>query len=341
MTTTDSPIPHDITLLARQRADARRDRQWAEADRLREAIEAAGWTIVDRGGGFRLSPGHPEDWVADGVTRYGWSGAVPSRLAEPDAGEATASCCSRPPTPRPWWAASRRWSATFRPCPWSSSWTAGGRALRAATAARSPSRRAAAPLPQSSWSGCAAVRGLGACLNAGLRRATGAVVIVLDPRQDLAGDIVEPLARALDDAAVGVAGAFPLAAGDVRRFRPVTGAAATGRQEADAVDLGCLAFRRADGAERGPLEERFHGSRALAAWWSLVLRDEGDDRPPRRAVAVGLPLGAAVAGTEAAAPDEGRLERRDAYRLLDRFGLRPDLLAAPDQDRQPWKRKRP
>ena len=51
-----------------------------------------------------------------------------------------------------------------------------------------------------------------------------------------------------------------------------------------------MAFRRADAADRGPLDERFRFYRNLDIWWSLVLRDEGEGEPPRRAVAVdGLP----------------------------------------------------
>ena len=47
-----------------------------------------------------------------------------------------------------------------------------------------------------------------------------------------------------------------------------------------------MAFRRADAAARGPLDERFRFYRNLDIWWSLVLRDEGEGSPPRRAVAV-------------------------------------------------------
>ena len=39
-----------------------------------------------------------------------------------------------------------------------------------------------------------------------------------------------------------------------------------------------MAFRRADAAARGPLDERFRFYRNLDIWWSLVLRDEGEDR---------------------------------------------------------------
>src|SRR5581483_9469685 len=46
--------PDEVVELARRRHGARAEREWAEADRLREAIEAAGWEVRDAGDGFRL-----------------------------------------------------------------------------------------------------------------------------------------------------------------------------------------------------------------------------------------------------------------------------------------------
>ena len=44
-----------------------------------------------------------------------------------------------------------------------------------------------------------------------------------------------------------------------------------------AIEGYAMAFRRADAAERGPLDEHFRFYRNLDIWWSLVLRDEGED----------------------------------------------------------------
>ena len=60
-------IPDDVLSAAHARARAREARDWPEADRLRDEIEAAGWKIVDRGTDFALSPAAPPD-VAE-VTR--------------------------------------------------------------------------------------------------------------------------------------------------------------------------------------------------------------------------------------------------------------------------------
>jgi hypothetical protein len=138
---------------------------------------------------------------------------------------------------------------------------------------------------------------------------------------------VTPLAGALEDATVAVAGGWGIVSGDLRHFHEVP----TG--DADAIEGYCQAFRRADAATRGPLDDRFRFYRNLDIWWSLVLRDEGEDVPPRRAVALpDLPLiRHEHRGYASLSADErDRLSRRNFYRILDRFGHRTDLLQAPD-----------
>jgi hypothetical protein len=49
-------VPHEIVRLAEQRAEARRQRDFAAADRLRDEIVAAGWQVLDRPDGFELVP---------------------------------------------------------------------------------------------------------------------------------------------------------------------------------------------------------------------------------------------------------------------------------------------
>jgi len=47
-------IPEPIAALAAARAAARKSRQWAEADRLRAELQAAGWEMEDRSDGYAL-----------------------------------------------------------------------------------------------------------------------------------------------------------------------------------------------------------------------------------------------------------------------------------------------
>ena len=161
-----------------------------------------------------------------------------------------------------------------------------------------------------------------AAINAGIRRATGAMVILLDASVEVTGDIVEPLAAPLRDPGVGVAGPWGFISDDLRHFEDAPSG------DVDAIGGYCQAFRRMDYVERGPLDERFVFYRNLDIWWSLVLRDEGEDAPPRRAVAVDLPATRHEHRGWTSLPDaqRDRLSKRNFYRVLDRFGARRDLL---------------
>ena len=48
--------PADVVELAEQRQAARAAKDFAESDRLRDAIAAAGWEVRDVAGGFQLVP---------------------------------------------------------------------------------------------------------------------------------------------------------------------------------------------------------------------------------------------------------------------------------------------
>jgi cysteinyl-tRNA synthetase len=165
--------------------------------------------------------------------------------------------------------------------------------------------------------------GHAAALNAGIRRARGSVVIVLDTSVEPTGDIVTPLVDVLADPTVGVAGGWGIVSADLRRFSDAPAG------DVDAIEGYVLAFRRDDTVARGPLDERFRFYRNLDIWWSLVLRDQGPDEPPRRAVSVELP---AIrhehrGWTSLPAQERDRLSKRNFYRVIDRFGSRRDLIS--------------
>ena len=48
-------VPADVRALADERAAARKAKNWAESDRLRDAIAALGWAVKDTREGQRLS----------------------------------------------------------------------------------------------------------------------------------------------------------------------------------------------------------------------------------------------------------------------------------------------
>ena len=50
----EEAIPADVRALAEARLAARNVRDWAESDRLRDALKAAGWDVEDRKGAYTL-----------------------------------------------------------------------------------------------------------------------------------------------------------------------------------------------------------------------------------------------------------------------------------------------
>jgi hypothetical protein len=198
--------------------------------------------------------------------------------------------------------------------------------------------------------------GFAAALNIGLRRATGEIVLLADGSAWPTGDALTPLAAALSDPAVAAVGGFGLISPNQGPLRPNAlersdGPPAT--HDVAALEAGWLAFRQSDYRELGPLDERFVTPAWLDVWWTLRLRvgaepeavsndeDEAGDRktaeppgakealanslePPaaRRAVRLELPLAREEVPWP---PDRSRLNRRNMYRVLDRFGWRSDL----------------
>jgi hypothetical protein len=305
-------VPDEILTLAHERSAARAARRWDEADRLRAEIEAAGWKVVDRGTDFALEPAHPPTIEDAGVVLYGSAAAVPSRFDEPDTGLATVVLV-----------------ATDWPDDLARTLDALGAHAPAGTSvvvvADGPSDEQASALPDDR-DDLEVVRtserlGTGAAWNIGLRRAIGPVVVILDTSVEPTGDVVTPLVAALADPGVGVAGGFGIASADLRRFADAPPG------EVTAIEGYAIAFRRADAAARGPIDERFRFYRNLDIWWSLVLRDEGEGSPPRRAVAVPIPATRHEHRGWTSLPDEerDRLSKRNFYRIIDRFGPRRDL----------------
>lgn len=311
-------IPDDVLSAAHARAAARRERDWVEADRIRAVIEAAGWTIADRGTDFALTPASPPDVEDERGMRYGSSASVPSRLDEPAAGLATVVLIA---TDQP--ADIERAIAGFL--------GHGPDGLGIVVVGGGPSPDQDAALDALAAGGEARLEiirtaerlGQAAALNVGIRRAAAPVVVVVDPSVEPTGDVVTPLVRALDDPTVAITGGWGIVSDDLRRFEDAPAG------DADAIEGYLQAFRRSDYAERGPLDERFRFYRNLDIWWSLVLRDGGEDKPPRRAVALAdLPaLRHEHRGwTSLPEAERDRLSKRNFYRVLDRFGWREDLL---------------
>ncbi len=306
-------IPEEILTAAHERSAARADRNWAEADRIRAEIEAAGWKVIDRGTDFALQPARPPTVAEGDGVRYGASLDVPARFAEAPVGVATVVLVATD-----WPDDLARALAGIR--------TGAPDGTSVVVVADGPTPEQDAVLPADAADGLEVVRtsqrlGAAAAINVGIRRSGGPIVIVLDTSVEPTGDVVTPLVRALDDSTVGVAGGFGIVSRDLRSFEDAPAGDVT------AVEGYAIAFRRADAAARGPLDERFRFYRNLDIWWSLVLRDEGREATPRRAVAVEIPAIRHEHRGWSSLPDaeRDRLSKRNFYRIIDRFGHRRDL----------------
>ena len=322
---------------------------------MKAEIEAAGWRVVDRGSRTSVSPAAPASVEVDGEVRYGAASAVPSLLEAPaTTGWAVVIVASEQPD-----RVSRLLTGlrSFAPAGTQVVIVANDPSDAQATAL-APGAADVEPVGGKAPEVLRTSTRLGyaAALNIGLRRVTGEFVLLADASARPTGDAISPLAATLTDSNVAAAGGFGLYSEDDGPLRPNAltrepGAAGDGATAgATALEGAWLAFRRSDYIALGPLDERFVTPSWLDVWWTLRLRageepegaeyvesaaagdpelDTPSDAsheipmpPPRRAVRVDLPLERDEIPWP---PDRARLNRRNMYRILDRFGWREDL----------------
>jgi hypothetical protein len=320
--------PADIEALASDRASARAARDFARADELKASIEAAGWKVVDDGPRYTLTPAHPPDLLADGRVVYGSANSVPSRLGDPTRGLASAIVLVGDRL--------EETLSTVRAIAASTGSdvdvvlvVADGAVARAAImdglaeATGSPAvdvgggdEQASGRLVEVLWTGDS--MSLGGSLEAGVRRASGAIVALIEAGAVLEGDPVSAIEEALGDPTVAVVGSEGLASADLHRFErsapegPVTALGPT-----------IVALRRADAGRIEGVDPRLTSYAGVIAWVSLALREAGASGEVRRAVALDLPVRARpIEGGD----ERGALvQRRDRYRIAARFGEDPEL----------------
>jgi hypothetical protein len=366
---TDSPSPAgppaEITHLVRERTEARARRDWQKADELKAQIEAAGWRVVDHRGRSSVSLAAPSSVDVDGELRYGSGSAVPSLIDLPATATWTVVMVASEQPER----VSGLLDALRAHAPAGTQVVVVANdpsdAQVAALGPDAPDRAQIGGLAPEVLRTSTRL-GYAAALNIGLRRSAGELVLVTDTTARPTGDALGPLAAALADPAVAAAGAFGLESVEAGPLRPnalrrlEAGATSEATSEATALEAGWLAFRRSDYRDLGPLDEHFVTPSWLDVWWTLRLRagvepegaeyvepaeraadDDGESvapaaeessvefPAPRRAVRIALP----IEHEEVAwPPDRSRLNRRNMYRVLDRFGWREDLTAAGSAD---------
>ena len=289
----------EVRALAEERQAARAARDFGRADALRDRIAELGYRVVDAPGGWSLEPLEAETPSARREARE-----VESVLDEPATVDASVHWLVEG-----WPEDVVRALRGFRE-------HAGLRSVQCVVAdltETDPGVYGAAtevlPLP--------AGTGWGAARNASLRRSRGRIVVVADGSVEPTGDVVGPLAAALEDPTVGVCGPFGISTADLREFHESPG------PEVDAIEGYLMAFRRDAVRDVGLFDEKFRWYRTADIELSFRLKDAG-----LRAVVVDVP----VVKHEhrmwhATAPEErDRLSKRNFYRFLERFRGRTDLL---------------
>ncbi len=153
-----------------------------------------------------------------------------------------------------------------------------------------------------------------------LKQCRGRNVFLLDTSAEVTGDIFASLQKTLSDDTVGLTGPFGLITQDLRQFDEV----ADKRQDVDAMQGYCFAFRRSLLREVGMMRETFRFYRNLDIEYSFHFKDKG-----YKIVAdPSLPVTRHEHRVWTALSEEERdkLSTKNFSRFLDRWGQRYDLL---------------
>ncbi|MDH4112040.1 MAG: glycosyltransferase [Actinomycetota bacterium] len=305
------PTP-DVTALADARARARAERDFTAADALRDELSAAGWAVIDEPGGtWRLVPVPDEAETGEGPLA---PHDVPSVLADPATDDVSAHWVSEG-----WPDDVARAIASFRA-------HEGDRRVRYVVAdvtgadptTFGPDVEVVSLVEGTGWAAAA---------NAGLRRATGRIVLVMDGSIEASGDVFGPLERSLADVEVGIAGPFGIVTHDLRQFDE-----APGPGPCDAIEGYCMAMRRDLLAAVEGFDEKFRWYRTADIELSFRVKDRG-----LRTEVVGLPLVRHEHRMwfETDPADRAKWSKRNFYRFLDRWRDRWDLVLDPRPPERP------
>jgi hypothetical protein len=295
-------IPEEIRAIADERERARRSRDFARADELRERIREAGFEVTDGESGPVLAAHRTEE--REGCSVYARSEDVPSLLDRMPVFDVSVQWVVQG-----WPDDVRRGIDAFdRYCP---AWSIQHVVVELTAGEGSDWGNAVEVLRMSDQVGWATGR------NAGLRRAAAPLVVVVDGSIEPTGDVIAPLAHALEESTVGVTGPFGIVTDDLREFRESEG------PDVDAVESYVMAFRR-ELFERGlRFDEKFKFYRTADIEISFQVKAMGL-RATVTPVAVRRHEHRLWANTPEGERD--RLSKRNFYRFLDRWRGRTDLL---------------
>lgn len=309
-----SGVPPDVARRLAERDAARAAGDYATADDLRERIRAAGYDVLDEPDGSRAVEMAPVPGVA-AEPRTRRVEDVASLLGEPARRDVSLH-----------WLADRAPADVLRGIASFERTAAVGMRVGHVVVDALEDEKAF------EWSASAdavhvdPAMGWARARNAGLRRADGEVVVVVDGSVEATGDALTPLVEALRDPSVGVCGPFGLITRDLRTFEPSDG------PDVDAIEAYLMAFRRSLLLDGLAFEPGFRWYRSADLELSFQVKSRG-----LRATVVDAPVvrhehRAWAAASEA---ERERLSKRNFYRFLDRWRGRTDLLVSGEGEPPP------
>ena len=162
--------------------------------------------------------------------------------------------------------------------------------------------------------------------NIGLRQSRGRYILLLDTSLELTGDIFAPLAQTFSNGDVGLTGLRGLRTNDLRHFEE------SQELEVEVVDGTCMAFRRQLLRQVGLFDDRYRVPNYMDIDFSFAIRDNG----VQAVLTPDLPITnhPTMQVTNLSDSEQARLNKRNFYRFLEKWGDRDDLLLYEDEENE-------
>ena len=311
-------LPQDVVGAERRRSSLREGKNYAAADRLRRELNQAGFVLEDNETGTRIRPKSPLEMREDRWKEVSSSREVPSLLGRPDGPEFSVGlvvCNYLSDAQRCIGSLLRHGDRLPLEVVVVDNGSTDGAAEWLEEQAQEEPRLRVVHTDH--------VLGEAAARNILLKQSMGTHVVLMDTSVEAKEDFLTPLALALADESVGVAGPWGLRSGDMRHFEE------TEEGEADAMQAYCFAFRRALLPTVALMRESFRFYRNLDLEYSFCFLDKGF-----RIVTLGsLPLERHEhrMWTSLAEEEREKLSQGNFKRFLKRWGHRHELLLEPHE----------
>ncbi len=262
-------VPADIAEKVRERESLRNRGEYAQADSLREAIEAAGYTIQDTDHGSLVQPRRLEDEF----TVLSSSSDAPANTRAPDPYEFSVNLLAH------------NSRGDLERCILSICRHTYQRSIELVIVDNGSTDETLPYLQELARHGDLTGEsgqpiglqvlfadhnmGFAAGRNATMRTSRGHYVVLMDTSIEVKGNVWEPLALALADRNNGVVGPYGLVTEDLREFAEAAG------PDVDAIEGYLMAFRRELLSEVGWIDERFRFYRLMDIHYSFFFKTSG------------------------------------------------------------------